>query len=258
MAEVEVDTDEVQAPPPAIMEDTGEDDPVMDDTKRMVNGTLLEAAFVDPAYGWPHADGEGKNAVELQVMEDASFETVPSTDGPVVTTTSTTTTTTRRANIFGCCKSEDAVVTTEEGKRMAAASSSKKKRRKHKTKNNRTVPEGILIYRLDTADRSIRLVSDPSSNTDVDNLLTHMVVADAKPGNDKSRRAIELTGVDGTKTTLVACEQRSAIAWLEAIDMMLGNKGRGNKVRLLESVMWCQWNNVTHILANIHLFLHQP
>ena len=59
-----------------------------------------------------------------------------------------------------------------------------------------------------------------------------MVVADAKPGQDKSRRAIDLVGVDGTKATIVACEQRSAIAWLEAIDMMLGHKGRGGKVRL--------------------------
>jgi hypothetical protein len=211
------------------MKESGDDDPVMEETKKMVNGTLLEAAFVDPAYGWPHADGEGKNAVELQVMDDASFETVPSTDNanaPPVASTTTTTTTSR--GFFGCCKSEDTVVTTEEGKRMAK----KKKRRRKKggsSKSNRTVPEGILIYRLDTADRSIRLVSEPSSNTDVDNLLTHMVVADAMPGQDKSRRAIDLVGVDGTKATLVACEQRSAIAWLEAIDMMLGNKGRGGK-----------------------------
>ena len=229
MTEVEIDTEEAQPPPPAIMEETGEDDPVMEDTKKMVNGTLLEAAFVDPAYGWPHKDGEGKNAVELQVMDDASFETEQSVEIPVTTTTTTETTTTRRG-LFGCCKSEDAVVTTEQGKRM---SKKKKKRRKHrKSKDNRTVPEGILIYRLDTADRSIRLVSEPSSNTDVDNLLTHMVVAEAKPGNDKSRRAIELVGVDGSKATLVACEQRSAIAWLEAMDMMLAHKGRGSKVRL--------------------------
>lgn len=233
MADIEIDSEQqAQPPPPAIMEER-DDDPVMEETKKMVNGTLLEAAFVDPAYGWPHADGEGKNAVELQVMDDASFETAESADNapPPATATTTTTTTTKRGNLFGCCKSEDTVVTTEQGKAMASAKKKKKKRHK-KSKNTRTVPEGILIYRLDTADRSIRLVSDPSSNTDVDSLMTHMVVAEAKPGGDKSRRAIELVGVDGTKTTLVACEQRSAIAWLEAIDMMLGNKGRGGKVRV--------------------------
>jgi hypothetical protein len=139
----------------------------------------------------------------------------------------TTTTTTTKSKGWLCCKSEDDVVTTEEGMLM---SKKKKRRRKKKGKDSRTVPEGILIYRLDTADRSIRLVSEPSSNTDVGSLLTHMVVADAKPGNDKSRRAIDLVGVDGTKATLVACEQRSAIAWLEAMDMMLGHKGRGGKV----------------------------
>mmetsp|Transcript_17398 Transcript_17398/g.43410 ORF Transcript_17398/g.43410 Transcript_17398/m.43410 type:complete len:199 (+) Transcript_17398:238-834(+) len=29
-------------------------------------GTILEAAFVDPAYQWPSPDGAGKNAIELQ------------------------------------------------------------------------------------------------------------------------------------------------------------------------------------------------
>ena len=42
-----------------------------------------------------------------------------------------------------------------------------------------------------------------------------------------------LTGVDGSSVTLVACEQRTAIAWLEAIDLMLANKMRmGDKVRV--------------------------
>lgn len=224
---VESDAEQAQPPPPATMEDTVEVDEVMEDTKKMVNGTLLEAAFVDPAYGWPPAEGQGKNAVELQVMEDASFESeAPSV---VEQTATTTTTTTKSRGLFGCCKSEDTVVTTEEGKKLA--SSKKKRKKKKRKKDNRTVPEGILIYRLDTADRSIRLVSDPSSNTNVDTLMTHMVVASAKPGTDKSRREIELVGVDGTKTTLVACEQRSAIAWLEAMDMMLGHKGRGKMVR---------------------------
>jgi hypothetical protein len=29
-------------------------------------GTVLEAAFVDPAYQWPPPEGEGRNAIELQ------------------------------------------------------------------------------------------------------------------------------------------------------------------------------------------------
>lgn len=29
-------------------------------------GTILEAAFVDPAYEWPSPEGVGKNAIELQ------------------------------------------------------------------------------------------------------------------------------------------------------------------------------------------------
>ena len=233
MSDVEIDNEAAQVlpPPPAAVE--GEEDPVVESTKKMVNGTLLEAAFVDPAYGWPHAEGQGKNAVELQVMDDASFETV-STAGKDVTETTTTTTT--KSKGWLCCKSDDVVVTTEDGKRMAASKKTRH-RRKKKGKSNRTVPEGILIYRLDTSDRSIHLMSEPSSNTDVGTLLTHMVVADAKPGDDKSRRAINLVGVDGTKATLVACEQRSAIAWLEAMDMMLGHKGRGGKVSLKECML---------------------
>jgi hypothetical protein len=201
---------------------------VAEEAKKLVNGTILEAAFVDPAYSWPHADGEGRNAVELQVMDDDSYSSGPSEKG--VEFRSVTTTTSKRGLFnFKCCRSDD-VVTTEQGKKLAKGAQKNNRRRKKKNQAYKRTPEGVLIYRLDTADRSIKLVSEPSSNTNVDTLLTSMVVAEAKPGSDKSRRAIDLVGDDGTKATIVACEQGSAIAWLEAMDMMLGHKGRGDKV----------------------------
>lgn len=44
---------------------TGRDPPAMASHKG-VSGTILEAAFFDPAYSWPPAEGQGKNAIELQ------------------------------------------------------------------------------------------------------------------------------------------------------------------------------------------------
>jgi hypothetical protein len=35
-------------------------------THKGTTGTIFEAAFVDPAYTWPPAEGQGKNAIELQ------------------------------------------------------------------------------------------------------------------------------------------------------------------------------------------------
>jgi hypothetical protein len=43
----------------------------------------------------------------------------------------------------------------------------------------------------------------------------------------RSRRGILFTGVNGERVTLVACEQRTAIVWLESIDMMLATTGGG-------------------------------
>jgi hypothetical protein len=163
-------------------------------------------------------------------MDDDSYSSGPSEKG--VQFRSVTTTTSKRGLFnFKCCRSDD-VVTTEQGKKLASGKNAPKKKRgrKKKKQDYKRAAEGILVYKLDTTNRSIQLVSEPSSNTDVDTLLTSMVVAEANPGSDKSRRAIDLVGVDGTKATIVACEQRSAIAWLEAMDMMLGHKGRGDKV----------------------------
>ena len=60
----------------------------------------------------------------------------------------------------------------------------------------------------------------------------------AKPGSDPSRRGLVLTGADGTQFTFVACEQRTAIAWIwmESIDMMLASRPNVTvQARLAES-----------------------
>lgn len=220
-------------------------------------GTALEAAFVDPAYQWPPPDGAGRNAIELQasvnLMEDSeSVRTTesqrdrmrlpvrpkvgaapPSADQPV------------RLRWWNCCggggggtAAIEGVAGYEAAKRAALEArrghnAQKKARARQMRMANRykRVPEGILIYRLDTATQTLSLVSEPHLKTDQASLLTEMVVASARPSPDKSRRGMLLTGVDGTTTTLVACEQRTAIAWLEAIDLMLANKHRmGDKV----------------------------
>mmetsp|Transcript_16471 Transcript_16471/g.33132 ORF Transcript_16471/g.33132 Transcript_16471/m.33132 type:complete len:844 (+) Transcript_16471:155-2686(+) len=261
---------------------------------RGVSGTILEAAFVDPAYTWPPADGQGKNAIELQAstaliksaapqdaVEEEEISLSPSmmsTDDEaegvgenerevrepkfrkkVVTTTREVTTS--RGGIFKCCRnSTEQVVESrtirvdeqgrevsderrqamtnnyhrqrhenlqakqarrEERQRRILAKKKKRRREARARERYKRVPEGILIYRLDTSDRTVTLVSGPSSNTDMERLLQQMVVVHAKPSSDKSRRGIILTGSNGETHTLVACEQRTAIAWLESMDMML-------------------------------------
>jgi hypothetical protein len=108
----------------------------------------------------------------------------------------------------------------------------KKARSKEKNQGERysRVPEGILIYRLDTANHTLSLVSQPSTNTDLTTLVQKMVIASSAPSSDKTRRGIELTGIDGKKATLIACEQRTAISWLEAMDMMTANQQRSAAV----------------------------
>ena len=112
----------------------------------------------------------------------------------------------------------------EERQRRILAKQKKKRREARARERYKRVPEGILIYRLDTSDRTITLVSGPSSNTKVETLLHTMVVVHAKASSDRSRRGIVLTGAGGESYTLVACEQRTAIAWLESMDMMLAHK----------------------------------
>lgn len=209
-------------------------------------GTVLEAAFVDPAYQWPPPDGEGKNAIELQasiaLLDDSdSVKTtesqrrrmeIPPKPVEVVVETKK-----RGCGCFTCCKSTDAAIVDLREYEMAKKAAldarrehfaAKKARAKELRKRNRynRVPEGILIYRLDTATQTVALMSEPNSKTDLSTLVKEMVVASARPSPDKSRRGMLLTGVDGLTVTLVACEQRTAIAWLEAMDLMLANKRR--------------------------------
>jgi len=109
------------------------------------------------------------------------------------------------------------------------------------------VPEGILIYRLDTATQTVSLMSETHSKTDTETLVREFTIVAARASPDKTRRGMILTGIavpddednfgdtekegdesprETTEITLVACEQRTAIAWLEAIDLMLANKQR--------------------------------
>jgi len=239
-------------------------------------GTILEAAFVDPAYQWPSPEGVGKNAIELQ----AGINMLLEDDTSVQTTASQKERMRIPENPAGkpgkggktrwwkCCGrsgGDSAILSLAEYEKAKKAAL--KERKKHyaskkararelrrKDRYNR-VPEGILIYRLDTSTQTITLMSDTHDNTDEETLVREITVASVRPSPDKSRRGMFLTGVvnapdsdeddddededkgDGKKKkkkdpkdvkeiTLVACEQRTAIAWLEAIDLMLANKAR--------------------------------
>jgi hypothetical protein len=270
--------------------------PTISSTFKSSTGTILEAAFVDPAYSWPPADGVGKNAIELQASTaliksvspgDAADDEISltpslmSSDDEGGENTSRPRFRTKRITErestkkgFLCCKTtEDQVITNEirvddqgnevtdeEAMRLQSeytknrtlaksnkaarkkereariALKKKKKRRENRAKERyKRVPEGILVYRLDTSDRTVTLVSGPSSNTNLDTLLESMVVVHAKPSGN-SRRGILLTGSNGETHELVACEQRTAIAWLESMDMMLAGKiSEGATAALKES-----------------------
>jgi hypothetical protein len=202
-------------------------------------GTFLEAAFVDPAYIWPPVDGEGKNAIELQassnLMDDDSLHTTDSMR-QAMKLPDKPRTTLRTKKWWQCCKSDSAVEVVEmkeyeeQTKRAINARLLHKQMKKEADKLRRQkdkysrVPEGILIYQLDTATHTIRLLSQPHARTNLKTLVREMQVASAAPSNSKSRRGIQLRGSNGEELTLEACEQRTAISWLEAIDMMLANR----------------------------------
>eukprot|EP00584_Thalassiosira_punctigera_P023115 CAMPEP_0172554946 /NCGR_PEP_ID=MMETSP1067-20121228/57196_1 /TAXON_ID=265564 ORGANISM="Thalassiosira punctigera, Strain Tpunct2005C2" /NCGR_SAMPLE_ID=MMETSP1067 /ASSEMBLY_ACC=CAM_ASM_000444 /LENGTH=385 /DNA_ID=CAMNT_0013343427 /DNA_START=173 /DNA_END=1327 /DNA_ORIENTATION=+ len=270
-----------------------------------VSGTILEAAFVDPAYSWPPAEGQGKNAIELQAStalmksaapddptlshddEEVSLSpSIMSSDDEggaseqrpkfrVKSVTGVEMVTVKKGIL--CCKRDvqeevlntkeirvdedgnpvtdkeatqrqkdfterrsaakaDKAQRREERERRILAKKKKKRREARAAERYRRVPEGILIYRLDTSDRTITLVSGPSSNTDMGNLMTEAVVVHARPGSDPSRRGIVVTDADGKKHDLIACEQRTAIAWLESMDMMLASRPNlAVKAKLAES-----------------------
>lgn len=204
------------------------------------NGTILEAAFVDPAYPWPPVDGQGKNAIELQASAKLLDDDDATTDGQREAMKMPKKPASMKKGFFGCCRSSDLDVISDYEQQKAAAVKARgeyKANKKVKDKDKRRVerykrvPEGILIYRLDTANHTLELVSEPSTDTDMGSLVETMVIASSKPSSDKSRRGIEITGIDGSKTTLVACEQRTAIAWCEAMDMMSANKQRSAAVK---------------------------
>ena len=226
--------------------------------KQLVKGTILEAAFVDSAYSFPPAEGQGKNAIELQATtlqdDEKSDHTSESLKRAMIMptkpkpTTPTPKSTVKPKKSWGCCKNNNAVVDTseprsEDASYKAAKESAltaqqiykvmkkEKEREKRKEKRTERVPEGILIYKLDTANHTIELLSKPHSNTNMETLLTSMIVASAIPSDDATRRGIVLTGIDGSTATLVACEQRTAIAWMEAVDMMLGHKTKSKAVK---------------------------
>ena len=239
---------------------------------RRVAGTVLEAAFVDPAYQWPPPDGQGRNAIELKAsqslmadLEDPNKQFDKETqsfvprknqgDGHIMKPGqkgirhTKTVVEDKSYRGFWCCKwnvknqvSENIreepfrvdqngnVVDINESVQEqllasppAPAEEAPPKDEKQERKEGRygKVPEGILIYRLNTATRRLELLSQPHNNTDTDALVTDMIIVEASPSNDRSRRGMDLVGEDGTRTTLVACEQRTAIAWLEVLEMML-------------------------------------
>ena len=204
-------------------------------------GTVLEAAFVDPAYQWPPPEGEGRNAIELQasisMLDDG--DSVKTTDSirQRMTIPPKPSGLVKSKQWYKCCSNNNAAMMTlkewEDAKRKALAARkehhmAKKQREKDVRKRQKynRVPEGILIYRLDTSTQTLTLMSDPGNQTDLKTLVKEMVISAGKPASDKSRRGMTLTGIDGNKTTLVACEQRTAISWLEAMDLMLANRGR--------------------------------
>lgn len=209
-------------------------------------GTVLEAAFVDPAYSWPPQEGEGKNAIELQasvnLLDDASVRTTDSErERMTIPPRPKRSKETKKKKWYQCCtkaNDEEMLEMHNWELRKKAALDARKEHYDRKMERNKEarrrsrynrVPEGILIYQLNTANQTLSLMSQPHSQTDHSTLVREMVVASARPANGRTRRGMLIRGVDGTTATLVACEQRTAIAWMEAIDMMLANKRRLRK-----------------------------
>lgn len=223
-------------------------------------GTVLEAAFVDPAYSWPPKDGEGRNAIELQATADllgndrATQRYAHGNNDDDNNTVQTTESMLRRMampekpvstklkwwHVF-LCRCKQSVVETkamekyerdvkraerERHKHELAKLDAARLREKETRKKERygRVPEGILIYRLDTSTRELSLMSKPHIRTNLDTLVRELRVVQAQPSGDKSRRGILFTGEDGTVLTLIATEQRTATAWLEAASLMLAKQ----------------------------------
>ena len=113
-----------------------------------------------------------------------------------------------------------------EARKLAAKEARAKERKLRRQELCNRVPEGILIYRLDTSTHELSCLTAPHANTNIDTtLLGTMVVEQAHAAtNDSTRRGITVMDNEGKEVTLVACEQRTAIAWLEALQLMLAKK----------------------------------
>lgn len=242
------------------------------------SGTVLEAAFVDPAYA-----GNGSSSVDLQAPP-SKLLTSSGVSNPSVRTRETVTTS--RCGLLQCCKNtEEQVVvkpyselspnekailhssttkmSEKDRARMIRAQEKAMRQAQRDRERYNDVPDGLLIYRLDTHAHAISLVSAPSAKTNEKTLLMHMIVASAMPGPERTRKTIILTGVDGTRAVLTACEQRTAISWLEAIEMMLGNTGKGRsffgrKVRRLQSFMFCKQRTNARKAIMSNSLTHRP
>ena len=263
-------------------------------TASITHGSILEAAFVDPGYSWPPAEGQGQNAIELQASNVLLDEIDPSNpldpndpnliypEPPkirarrkIVTTTETTTT--YRGCLWKCCRSNgEAVVHTHEGDpevdpKQRAQLKEDYLRKREQIRLNRVerlnqlrqdrfkkqiydnVPEGILVYRLDTSTRTVSLLTGPGSNTDLETLVEEVMVMDASPSEDGSRRGIQILGGDGKFCVLTACDQRTAIAWLEAMNMMLGKRSS----KQVQKVGSCYSSNLTIICTTFVVLLFE-
>lgn len=211
------------------------------------SGTILEAAFVDPAYPWPPADGQGNNAIELQASlqlldEEASVGTTESMRERMMLPERSSDVPTKKW--WQCCRSNDAVMddAAYRSKKMSATEARKayahmkKEKLKNQEKERRRqqrysrVPEGILIYRLDTSTHKLELMSPPHDKTDMSTLIQEMIIVKATASPDKTRRGMDLVGQDGKTAHLVACEQRTATAWLEAMHLMCAKEERKTRM----------------------------
>lgn len=248
------------------------------------SGTLLEGAFLDPAYSQAE-DGAGKNGIELKastkLLNNVGGSSFPD-EKPVKPkfqsrkVTETEVVTYSRCGFLRCCK-ESSVVDThtkidsiQDPKEKARMKANYLKQKNAYTHNRRevraheydmeryaSVPEGIFIYRLDTASRSVSLASAPGENTNLSTLITELVVVEASPSRHRSRRGITLKGENGEVLELVACEQRTATSWMEALHLMLGGVGGrsmwgGRKQHEMEhNNMEAQYLNLTAYSNNL-------
>ena len=220
------------------------------------SGTILEGAFIDSAYTQTGDEANvANNRYEVvskgtgSTEDDLAYPEVPKIKARRRVITETEVVTTGRCGgLFKCCTTEEAVVNThtetmpvdeEEKERLkkeylTKRADVKKKRRERKLERAEeqkysSVPDGVLVYRLDTAQNSITLISAPNGNTDMTSLMTEMNIIDAMPSESSSRRGILLIGDDGAECEIVACEQRTATSWMEALNMMLGKDRSGKK-----------------------------